>query len=293
MLGQFPPIARGWGFGKRDYDGVEYSDYQLEPQALFKRQQDPVCDCLSTSTAIYPLTTLEPYMATAYGNCDQRWTTSNLCPIQYNCGCQVTGTSMCVPTSVVPGTGCTVYNGPKTKPATQLWWLSSPLAYGAVPSGQCGGVPKPTGPTTWPGGKKICPISQACACDRPDYWTCIGVTDASYTGTACRKPTSTLSHSPATTHAANGTCRYAFSVSMPPPSATAHDGEQCGGKCWTGPTNCSPGMTCYTETAPSPGAYAACYSAKPYSKRIMRRNGEAEGINVPARVQAMATPVYF
>ncbi|KAF3927837.1 hypothetical protein ABW20_dc0102731 [Dactylellina cionopaga] len=82
-------------------------------------------------------------------------------------------------------------------------------------------------------------------------------------------------------------------VSLPPRTGTAKLGGQCGGGCWTGPTNCPSGASCYTETSPISGGYAACATEKPSSQLLARFNGKNEGIEVPVKARAIATRVYF
>ncbi|RVD83209.1 uncharacterized protein DFL_007605 [Arthrobotrys flagrans] len=281
LLGYSP---RGYfGNTKRDldslpggFDGLEARDFSpAENKPLQKRGKS--CDCVETTTASYGLTSLEPYMATPFGRCDVSAKTSNLCPTDYNCVCQDSTLSRCLPTSTVSNTECTTYTGASVLPKVTFWWLSSTLEYGADPSGQCGGTKQPSATTSWDPQKTDCPRYQACACQQPGYSVCVDTSASDFTGTSCPN-----------------TCKYQFKVSLPPPSATAKIGGQCGGTCWTGPTNCPAGATCFTETSPSPGAYAMCHTTKPAAVRKLRlkERGE-EGINVPAKVQARATPIYF
>ncbi|KAK6529453.1 hypothetical protein TWF281_008626 [Arthrobotrys megalospora] len=273
-----------FGSAKRDldslpggFDGLEARDFSPKDEGALKKRQGSSCDCVETSTLSYGLNTLEPYMATPFGKCDVSASTSNLCPTDYNCVCQDEGLSRCLPTKTVSNTECTTYTGPSVLPKVTFWWLSSTLEYGADPSGQCGGIKQPSATTNWDSQKTDCPRSQACACQKPGYSICMDTTASDFTGTTCPN-----------------TCKYEFKVSLRPPSATAKIGHQCGGKCWPGPTNCPSGATCFTETSPLPGAYAMCHTTKPDVVRKLRLRARGdEGIDVPARVQARATPIYF
>ncbi|KAF3920479.1 hypothetical protein ABW20_dc0106516 [Dactylellina cionopaga] len=260
------------GLGRRDMVDGFGSFEDLE-----KRQASSTnCDCPDALT--YGLTTLETYMATPFGRCNPSSTVSNLCPTDYLCACQQSGTSRCLPTTVAPNTDCTVYTGPSVLPPVTRWFLSSTLDYGADPSGQCGGIPDTTAAILWTTTKTECPNHQQCVCTKSgQYSGCVDTTASSFSGTDCPN-----------------TCRYEFKVSLPPPTATAKIGGQCGGSCWTGPTNCPSGATCFTETSPSPGAFAMCHTTKPSSTNKLRLKARGEeGIDVPARVQARATPIYF
>ncbi|KAK6335067.1 hypothetical protein TWF718_010509 [Orbilia javanica] len=282
LLGFFPRTY--FGNTKRDleslpggFNGLEARDMSPVEKVPLQKRAGKACDCVESTTASYGLTSLEPYMATPFGKCDVSAKTSNLCPTDYLCVCENSSLSRCLPTSTVSNTECTTYTGPSVVPKVTFWWLSTTLEYGADPSGQCGGSNQPSPTTSWDPQKTECPRYQACACQKSGYSVCVDTTVSDFTGTSC--PNS---------------CKYQFNVSLPPPSATAKVGGQCGGTCWTGPTNCPSGATCFTETSPSPGAYAMCHTTKPSTVRKLRlkERGE-EGINVPARVQARATPIYF
>ncbi|EPS44797.1 hypothetical protein H072_1212 [Dactylellina haptotyla CBS 200.50] len=279
LLGQWPGWAwKGFNIGKRGdsvYDIPPQGDIFQRAGDIFKRQDDS-CPCRESQDVTYSLAALETYMATPYGQCNVASTASNLCPTDYLCVCQASGvTSRCLPTTVAQNTICTTYTGPSVQPDVTRWWLSSTLDYGADPSGQCGGSQQATATTTWITTRTICPQYQACACQTPGYSSCMGTSDPNFKGTTC----------PVTNE---------FTIKLPPPSATARNGEQCGGKGWYGPTNCSPGASCYTETSPSPGMFAMCATntPKPQLRLRLKERGD-EGIHVPARVRAIATAIYF
>ncbi|KAK6353988.1 hypothetical protein TWF730_008408 [Orbilia blumenaviensis] len=284
VLGFSP--RRYFGSAKRDLDALEPRDFSPAKNRPLHKRAGKACDCVETSTVSYGLSTLEPYMATPYGRCDVKAETSNLCPTDYNCVCQDSSMSRCLPTSTVHNTECTTYTGASEQPKVTYWWLSSTLKYGADPSGQCGGSAQPDATRSWDPTKTDCPRFQACACKKPGYSICMDTTDSLFTGTACPM---------AAAKAKSNSCKYEYKgTSLPPPSETAKIGGQCGGTCWTGPTNCPSGATCFTETSPSPGAYAMCHTTKPAAANKLRLKARGEeGINVPARVQAMATPIYF
>ncbi|KAK6358006.1 hypothetical protein TWF730_007360 [Orbilia blumenaviensis] len=244
------------------------------------KRQNPTCSCVENADIFYPITQTSSYMATPFGRCDVSASTSNLCPTNYICACQGTSSSICLPTTVQTTTECgTIYSGPTDRSPTTKWLFSSIPTYLAVPSGQCGGVFQSTETAYWAPSMTLCPVNQACVCQSSGaYSVCIDTTASGYRGTDCPNPCATV--------------KQEFKVSLPPPSATAKLGGQCGGRCWTGPTNCPIGATCFTETSPVPGAYAECATINP-NVRLRVRNEQYEGINVPARARAMATPIYF
>ncbi|RVD83355.1 uncharacterized protein DFL_007746 [Arthrobotrys flagrans] len=247
-----------------------------------KRQAEPsTCDCYEPQTELYALKTPEPYMAIAFGECTISASTSNLCPTDFLCACQYNGTSICLPTAIRTTTDCgNPYLGPTTYPPTNFTWsLSSPLPDFAYPTEQCGGTLAAAATLSWSTIQTRCPASQSCVCQTASRFSrCIDTTDIPATGA----PTDCL------------TCKYEFNYNLPPPSATARLGGQCGGKCWTGPTNCPTSATCFTETSPIPGGYAECALTNPSQRLKVRQEGhEVFDVNLPARVQAIATPIYF
>ncbi|RVD85391.1 uncharacterized protein DFL_003715 [Arthrobotrys flagrans] len=253
----------------------------LEVKANLEKRQDSTCTCLQNVDVFYPITTTSSYMATPYGECDVAALTSNLCPTDYICACQTNTTSICLPSTVQTTTACgTLYTGPTTRSNTTRWLFASIPTDLAAVSGQCGGTVPSTATTFWASSMTLCPVEQACVCQSSGaYSKCVDTTDPAYTGTACPNQCATV--------------RQEFSVSLPPPSATAKLGGQCGGRCWRGPTNCPSGATCFTETSPIPGAYAACATANPGNQLRIRSNEGYEGINVPVKARAIATRIYF
>ncbi|EPS38715.1 hypothetical protein H072_7561 [Dactylellina haptotyla CBS 200.50] len=274
-----------WWIPKRKRELLEDNQYKMlspaqKVKARLERRQDASCTCNDFTTVFYPMSTPLSYMATPYGHCDISARESNLCPTDHLCVCQTSGSSICLPTSVQDNTSCiSVYTGPTVQPTTTRWlWSNIPTDLADI-SGQCGGTTQPTATTYWVTSQTLCPVSQVCACQTSGYSVCIDGTDAVLRGTECPNPCTSY--------------RYEFSVSLPPPSATAKVGEQCGGNCWAGPTNCPSGATCFTETSPVYGGYAKCATSKPESDYRVRVKERDWGINVPARVRAIATRIYF
>ncbi|KAK6510591.1 hypothetical protein TWF506_009694 [Arthrobotrys conoides] len=286
LLGFSPPAFPG--NTKRDLnslpggsDGLEARDYSPAQKHPLEKREGKSCDCVETETASYGLINTETYMASPFGRCDVRSTASNLCPTDHLCVGQDKTFSRCLPTTIVSNTEFTTYTGPSSQPSITFWWLSSVVKYGADPSGQCGGSTRlPPPAPAWDSLKTDCPYKQACACQEEGVFSvCVDTAAKEFIGTQCPKP--------------KDTCTYKFK-NLPPPTATAKIGGQCGGTCWSGPTNCPKGAICHTETSPSPGAYAMCHTVKPINVKRLRLKGRGdEGIHVPARVQALATPIYF
>ncbi|KAF3931483.1 hypothetical protein ABW19_dt0204674 [Dactylella cylindrospora] len=279
LLGELPPPM--WGPNKRDLDSSAAIEnltlaervQQLE-LARVERRQD-------YEYQVYYLSSTMEYMATPYGNCNNDGSgADSSCPTDYICVCQQPGSSICLTTLVASDVACgTPYAGPTVQPPTTMWVLTETDTYMAAPWGQCGGT-TPTAGTSWNSAKTACPRDQVCDCQDLYYSQCIPLTEAAISGTAC--PSNSWG------------CQYPTDVTLPPPEATASIWEQCGGRCWTGPTNCPEGASCWTETSPNPGAYAMCDTAKPENDYYkVRLKGRGEAINVPARVQAVATPIAF
>ncbi|KAK6529647.1 hypothetical protein TWF281_008812 [Arthrobotrys megalospora] len=280
-------ISRSGTSGKRDVESIDSLEDTLslrDTQAMevldkLNKRQASTCGCYEPRTELYPLKSLEPYMATPFGACTISASTSNLCPIDHVCACQATGVSMCVPTAAQTTTECgTPYPGPTTYPPTNFTWsLSAPLAEFAFPTEQCGGTLAPYAALSWNPIQTMCPQTQSCVCETASRFSrCIDTT-----AIADGAPTDCL------------TCRYEFNYDLPAPTGTAQIGGQCGGKCWTGPTNCPTSATCFTELSPTPGGYAQCGFSNPVRQLKVRQEGRHEVMDVPARVQAIATPIYF
>ncbi|KAK6354189.1 hypothetical protein TWF730_008601 [Orbilia blumenaviensis] len=285
LFGCWPPPNSG--AGKRSIGALEDTLWVRDLPAnqvleKLKRQANPsTCGCLETKSEFYDITALETYMATPFGRCDIRASTSNLCPTDHLCACQNNETSICLPTAIQTITECgTPYSGPTTHTTTQFTWLlSSPLSDFAFPTEQCGGTLAAAATIPWEPTQTVCPATQSCVCQTASRFSrCIDTTDIASNGI----PATCL------------TCKYEFNYNLPPPSATARLGGQCGGRCWTGPTNCPTSATCFTETLPTPGGYAECALSNPSRRLKVRQEGhEVLDVNLPARVQAMATPIYF
>ncbi|KAK6334885.1 hypothetical protein TWF718_010330 [Orbilia javanica] len=277
------------GANKRGIEVGEYEPGTLEIRDTsarkvlekLKRQVPDTCTCYEPITETYSGTALQTYFALPFSGCTVSASTSNLCPTDYVCACQNNGTSICLPTAVQTTTECgTPYSGPTIYPATNFTWeLSSPLPDFAFPTEQCGGTLAAAATLSWKTIQTRCPASQSCVCQTASRFSrCIDTTEIPASGV----PADCL------------TCRYEFNYDLPPPSGTARLGGQCGGKCWTGPTNCPTSATCFTETSPTPGGYAECALTNPAHRLKVRQEGhEVLDINLPARVQAIATPIYF
>ncbi|KAF3187121.1 hypothetical protein TWF106_008353 [Orbilia oligospora] len=284
LLGFSPPAF--YANGKRDLDSLPGGFNGLAARDSSPAEKNPLdkrggksCECVETETASYALASLEPFMATPFGKCNTQSSTSRVCPTDHFCVPQDKTFSRCLPTTVTLNADYITYTGPAVQPSVTFWWLDpySLPKYAADPSGQCGGTAQPSPAPLWDKSQTKCPHQHACACQQPGFSICMDTRAKEYTGTACPN-----------------TCKYQFKENLPPPTATAKIGGQCGGSCWPGPTNCPGGATCFTETHPSPGAYAMCHTTKPAAVRKLRLKERAEeGINVPARVQALATPIYF
>ncbi|KAK6347928.1 hypothetical protein TWF718_005748 [Orbilia javanica] len=277
------PSGRRRRSAKNGVEGLEDVSLLSDVEAvnpIFKKRQASTCTCSEFAETFYPMTATSSYMAAPYGKCDISASTSNLCPTDYLCACQTNSTSICLPTTVQTTTACgTLYTGPTFLPSTTRWIFASNPTSLAAESGQCGGIVQTTATTFWASSMTLCPVEQACVCQSSGaYSKCIDTTNPAYTGTACPNSCATV--------------RQEFSVSLPPPSATAKMGGQCGGRCWSGPTNCPAGAACFTETSPIPGGYAACATANPGSQ-LKIRSYEYEGINIPVRARAIATRIYF
>ncbi|KAK6510777.1 hypothetical protein TWF506_009873 [Arthrobotrys conoides] len=255
-------------------------------EKLNKRQAEPdTCKCFEGLSETYSTTVPLTYFAMPFEGCDVRDITSNLCPLRFGCVCQQTGISMCLPTDIQSDTDCgTIYSGPTTYPLQEFTWLlSGPLPEFAYPTEQCGGVPGITS-LAWRTEQTKCPKTQACVCE--------SVSSGKVLYARCRD-TSLIPPNLASGGCAT-TCKYEFGLDVPPPTATARIGGQCGGRCWPGPRNCPPSATCFTETGPTPGAYAECGYTNPSRRlKVRRDNYQVLSGNLPARVQAMATPIYF
>ncbi|KAF3920197.1 hypothetical protein AA313_de0205642 [Arthrobotrys entomopaga] len=287
----YPPYIFGF---KRDLESGEFEHHDLEDRDLFpalenanglEKRQAGCSQCFIVPSVTYSLSTPLPYMATPYGGCTITASTSNLCPTDYYCACQTNTTSICLPTTATQAaTACTPFSGPLTTGSewnrvntSFVYTLSSTLPIWAAPSGQCGGVAPTTASTSWNPSQTLCPTSQACACKTAGvYSACVDTTDSNFSGTDCAN-----------------TCRYEFTVSLPPPSSTALMNGQCGGSCWNGPTNCPDGASCYTETSPNPGGYAECNTAHGSRLRVRNIDNADAGIRVPVQARAVATMVYF
>ncbi|KAK6521927.1 hypothetical protein TWF506_002127 [Arthrobotrys conoides] len=259
--------------------------FELKARVALAPRQD-TCSCLPPpETVAYPITTLLPYMAAPYRECDIKAAASNLCPVDYLCACQTNNlTSICVPITAHPKTECLptffdqILQKREDVPDSTEWEAQTIPTDLAEPDGQCGGKLQPEDEEFWATTMTRCPAGQACACQSADYSQCVDTTGTAYRGTEC--PNSCA------------TARQEFTVSLPPPTATAKLGGQCGGRCWAGPTNCPVGATCFTEKNPDPGAYAACATANPGSQLKIRNNGY-EGLVVPVKARAIATRIYF
>ncbi|KAK6511491.1 hypothetical protein TWF481_000406 [Arthrobotrys musiformis] len=277
--------------GKRSIKGVDAEDEgtfwlrdmpQKQVLEKLKRQEQPAtCNCFEALTETYFTTVAQTYFAMPFEPCTISASTSNLCPTGFLCACQYNETSICLPTAVRSTTDCgNPYLGPTTYPPTNFTWsLSSALPQFAFPSEQCGGTLAAAATLSWNPIQTLCPASQSCACQTASRFSrCIDNTELPAGGI----PADCL------------TCRYEFNYDLPPPSATARLGGQCGGKCWTGPTNCPTSATCFTEKSPTPGGYAECAHSNPSRRLKVRQEGhEVLDVNLPARVQAIATPIYF
>ncbi|KAK6535089.1 hypothetical protein TWF281_006386 [Arthrobotrys megalospora] len=292
------PVDRADKRKRRDIsetDAIEkFTDWPvIRVKSALEKRQAPTCSCFTPTEVFYPIETLLPFMAAPYEECDVRASTSRLCPTDYICACQTNQTSICVPTTVRTDTACGPMNtglalrdnvGLVLRDEAELdtkitrWEFQTILTDLAEPSGQCGGTVQATTTTFWAPSMTRCPVYQACACETSGYSRCIDTSDPAYRGTACPNPCATV--------------RQEFNVSLPPPSATAKLGEQCGGRCWSGPTNCPVGAGCFTEISPIPGAYAACATANPGSQLKIRNEGY-EGFVVPVKARAIATRIYF
>ncbi|KAF3091382.1 hypothetical protein TWF569_010786 [Orbilia oligospora] len=251
-------------------------------EKLNKRQDGPsTCDCYEPLTETYSGTITPTYFALPFQSCDVRDVTSNLCPTDFICACQQNGTSMCLPTAVQTETECgTPYSGPTTFSLQDFTWaLSSPLAEFAFPSEQCGGSVGIITTLAWRTEQTKCPRSQSCVCESASLHAKCRDIELVPPG---------LEEGECLT-----TCKYEFRLDVPAPTATAILGGQCGGRCWPGPRNCPSSATCFTETGPTPGGYAECGFTNPARKLKVRRDHEVLVGNLPARVQAMATPIYF
>ncbi|KAF3128716.1 hypothetical protein TWF703_009297 [Orbilia oligospora] len=243
------------------------------------------CKCLEApETVSYAITTLLPYMAAPYKECDIRAVTSNLCPIDYVCACRTNNASICIPTSIRTGTECLptlsdqILQKREELPDVTEWEAQTIPTDLAEPSGQCGGTIQPEATECEDYSHFTLCNCEACACQSADYSQCVDTIGTAYRGTECPNSCATV--------------RQEFTVSLPPPSATAKLGGQCGGRCWTGPTNCPVGATCFTERSPEPGAYAACDTANP-GNQLKIRNNKYEGLIVPVKARAIATRIYF
>ncbi|EGX52405.1 hypothetical protein AOL_s00043g194 [Orbilia oligospora ATCC 24927] len=274
--------------GRRDLSGLgSLHDISflpgLDAVARLERRQEPSCTCPPSADVFYPMNTTSSYMATPYGPCDIAVATSYLCPIDYYCACQPSASGMCLPTALEAISACTSYTGPTTRSSVTRWFFASVPTNLAEISGQCGGSTQTQITSFWASTMTLCPVTQACVCETSgSYSKCVDNDALPARGTACpADPCSTI--------------KQEFSVSLPPPHATAKLGERCGGKCWRGPTNCPSGASCFTETSPTPGAYAECATANPGSRLRARSNErfDIEGINVPVKAQAIATRIYF
>ncbi|KAF3942281.1 hypothetical protein ABW19_dt0204098 [Dactylella cylindrospora] len=218
-----PTLKRAVTFGSPARDVIKRA---VDGAGLERRQGDYT----------YSLTSLPNWAALPYSSCGG----TTICPVSWTCKCQTAGYSRCMPSPQAGG--CSSYAGATGYTDCNFYW-STTLSVHAAAYGQCGGYTSTYLDQGWD-TRTICPEGFHCSCGNFWYSQCVST------------------NVPSTCPGASGYWGCGTQVYTSPQSK----GDICGGHCFTVSgvnSQCPGGMSCWTQTASSPGFAAICDSTSP------------------------------